>query len=576
MILRSVKKYWWICLLTSLMVIAETVVDLLQPALMADIIDLGVLKGDLQVIISLGIRMIIIVLFGAAAGILGSIFGNMAGQNTGRDIREALFEKTMHLKVSKANEFTAGSLINRLSDDVTRVSDSVKVAFRGIARYAFMLFGGIFMLYKQAPVFALVAVCSLPFLGFLIFFFLGRSSKMFSKVQKKLDKVTGMMHEDVAGARVIKAFGREKEEDKKFSGANEELYASSLKGQEFLAHLTPLMNIVLNLCVAAIILIGNFSIESGSSISAGRVMAAITYFTIILTGASVLGNLSQTFIRAKASWARIKEVLESGSEEEGEDTPEYAADAPALEFKNVCFSYPESAGYSLENISFKVNKGETLGIIGPTGSGKTTLINLIPRFFDPETGSISIEGEDIRKIPLNELRKKTAVVFQESELFARSIKENIRWGSEGASDEDIEKAARIAQAMDFIIEMPSGMDEEVTEGGHSLSGGQKQRIAIARAILKEADILIMDDATSALDIRTEARLYEALEEEYPLLTKIIVAQRIQAVMNADIVLVMDNGRIAAQGKHEELLASSPIYREIYSLQMETKGGARLG
>ena len=575
MFLKYVKKYWYLCLLTSIMVIAETVVDLWQPSMMADIVDKGVLQQNFSIIWSLGIRMIIIVILGGITGIFGSIFGNMASQNVGFDLRTALFARTMHLSPAQAASFTTGSLINRLSDDVTRLQDSVKVAFRGIARYAFMLLGGIFMLYRQAPLFALVALCALPFLIFFCIFFLSRSTKMFGAVQKKLDGVTSTMQEDITGARVIKAYSREEAESGKFEKANSALFGSSLKVQRFLAFLSPCMNIVLNLCVCAVILIGGINIQTEGTITPGQVMAGITYFAIILTGASVLGNLSQTFIRARASWSRIKEVLETepditdGSISDTKDVSDIFA--PVLEFRNVSFTYPDGTAPALSGISFAVNAGQTLAIIGPTGSGKSTLANLIPRFYDAGGGEILLNGINIKEYRLNELRSHISYVLQRSELFSRSIKENISWGRENASMEEIRHAALIAQAADFIEESPDGYDSEVSEAGHSLSGGQKQRIAIARAILTGADILIMDDCTNALDLKTEASLYKALEEEYPDMTKVIVSTRIASVRSADLIAVMDGGRITAIGSHEELLRTSALYKEIYDSQL--KGGA---
>ena len=576
MFLKFVKKYWWICILTSIMVILETVVDLLQPDLMADIVDIGVLGSDLKVIITLGIKMIIIVAIGGLTGIAGSVFGNMAGQGVGCDIRKALFEKTMHLSFEQSDRFTTGSLVTRLSDDVTRVQDSVKVAFRGIARYAFMLFGGIYMLYLQSPPFAFVAVCALPFLAFFIIFFIKRSTGRFTEVQKKLDGISSIMQEDVAGARVIKAYGRQEGEAERFEKANKALFSSSYKVQAFLAFLIPCMNIVLNLCVAAIILIGGFEVSTGGTVTPGQVMAAVTYFAIILTASSTLGNLSQTFIRARASWVRIREVLQSESSiTDGTGSFEQeSADTPMIEFSGVSFAYPGSDTSAVEDISFKLMKGQTLGIIGSTGCGKTTLANLIPRFYDPQKGSIRIEGCDIKELRLSELRERIAYVLQGSELYNRSIRENVSWGSEGASDEEVISACETAQAGEFIEELPEGYDTVITEGGHSVSGGQKQRLAIARAVLKGSPILIMDDATSALDLRTEAALYEALEAKYPDQTRLIIAQRISTIQDADIILVMDNGRAAACAPHDELLESCSIYRQIYDSQL--KGGADLG
>lgn len=574
MFLKYVRKYWYLCALTALMVIAETIVDLVQPAMMADIVDKGVLAQDFPIIWKLGIRMIIVVFFGGLTGIFGSIFGNMAGQNVGFDLRRDLFTRTMHLSFDQANAFTSGSLVNRLSDDVTKVQDSVKVAFRGISRYAFMLFGGIFMLYRQAPTFSLIALCALPILVFFGIFFLGRSTKMFGAVQKDLDGVSNTMQEDVHAARVIKTYVRESHEANRFERFNEALFKSSLRVQRFLAFLLPCMNIVLNLCVAGIILAGGFNVHSGGSVTPGQVMAGITYFAIILTGASVLGNLSQTIIRARASWKRIREVLESEPSIADGTLSEEPSLSGDLEFSSVSFRYPDANADTLSDISFHVKKGQTLAIIGPTGCGKSTLASLIPRFFEASSGNVYLDGVNVADYKLKDLRGRIAFCFQKSELFSRSIQENISWGNEGVSKDAIESAASTAQAHDFISALPDGYDTAVTEDGHSLSGGQKQRIAIARALLKGGEILVMDDSTSALDLKTEAALYSALKEARPDLTKIIIAQRIASVRDADIIAVMDGGRITASGTHDELLASCALYKEIYDSQM--RGGVSLG
>ena len=573
MFLKYVKKYWFLCLLTSVMVIAETVVDLWQPTLMSSIVDDGVLKTNLPIIWQLGIRMIIIVIGGGVTGILGSIFGNMASQNVGYDLRRDLFTKIMRLSRASADRFSAGSLVNRLSSDVTQVQDAVKVAFRGIARYAFMLLGGIYMLYTLKPVLALVALCSIPFLVFFVIFFLSRSTKMFMNVQKSLDGISNVMQEDIKGGRVVKTFAREEGEISRFEKANAVMFNSSLHVQSFLAFLTPCMNIVLNLCVAAIILIGGIDASAGGSITPGQIMAAITYFAIILTGASVLGNLSQTFIKASASWKRIKEVMLS--EDDITDGNEISGTTEGkLEFKDVSFTYPGVKAPALSGISFSLNKGETLGIIGPTGCGKSTLACLIPRLSDATSGEILVDGINVKSFRLSALRDRVSLVLQRSEIYSRSIKDNIGFGRPDAGIDEIKAAAAMAQADGFIEAMSEGYDTPISESGHSLSGGQKQRIAIARALLRSGQFLILDDSTSALDLKTEAALMDAVKASRPGLTKIIIAQRIASIRDADLILVLDGGRMAGLGSHDKLLDTCPLYTEIYNSQL--KGGESIG
>ncbi len=570
MFLRTLKKYWYWCVFCMIMMVIETAVDLLQPAMMASIVDDGVLGGDLSLVIRVGIFMIVVVILGGAAGVAGSFFGNTASQRFGNDLRKEMFSKIVNLSFQQTDSFTTGSLVNRLTNDITRVQDAVKISFRGVVRYVIMFLGGVLMLYLTYPTFALIALCGLPFLIFFVVFFLSRGTPMFGFVQKALDGVSNLMQEDVAGAREIKACVRETTEGERFDRSNEDLCGANLRVQNLLAYLSPCMNIVLNLCVLAVIYAGGLAAEAGAVLP-GSIMAAISYLALILNGISVLGNLSQTLTRAGASWRRIKEVVESDPVLEDGEQPDTHPAAGEVEFRNVSFSYPGAGGGQvLHDISLKIRPGETLGIIGPTGCGKSTLINLIPRFYDTTEGQILVDGTDVRDYTLENLRGGIAIVLQDSQLYSRSIEANIRWGRPGATDWEVKLAAETAQADDFICASPDGYYTQVTEGGHSLSGGQKQRIAISRAVLRDARILILDDATSALDLKTEGALYEALDERFPGVTRIIVAQRVASILRADRILVLQDGGTAALGTPEELYETSPVYREIYDSQL--KGG----
>ncbi len=549
--------------------IGEVSMDLLQPDMMADIVDNGVLKSDISLIITVGVKMILTVILGGMSGVLCGVFANIAAQGFGNDLRKELFSKIMNLSFQQTDKISTGSLVTRLTNDVTQVQNMVMMAVRGFVRNSVMFLGGIFMLYGQSPKFALVAACGLPFVIVFVVFFLKKASPLFAVVQKKLDAINNVMQETVAGARVVKAYVREDYELGRFDSANEDLCTENLRVQTLLAFMSPCMNIVLNICVVAVILVGGFTVKAGGSITPGNTMAAITYLAQILHGITFMANIFQTFSRAKASADRINEVLKS---------PEIIVDGHGksetkengtVEFRHVSFTYPESDGQNiLEDISFKVNKGETLAIIGATGSGKSTLVNLIPRFYDATEGEVLVDGINVKDYELTGLRNKIAIVLQKAELYSRSIAENIRWSKKGAEPDEIKKAAAIAQADDFICNTEYGYYTPVTEGGHSLSGGQKQRISISRAILKEHEILIFDDSTSALDLKTEAALYKALRRECPDVTKIIIAQRIASVKGADRIAVLDNGRISAIGTHKELMESSEIYRDIYHSQLK--------
>lgn len=572
--LKYIKKYWVFCLIAPLFMVGEVAMDLLQPDLMADIVDKGVLKNDIGLIISVGGKMILTVFAGGAFGVLCGVFANIAAQNFANDLRKDLFAKIMNLSFQQTDKISTGSLVTRLTNDVTQVQNMVTMLIRSFVRNSVMFVGGIFMLYRQSPKFALVAACGFPFILFFVFFFLRKTSPLFAVVQKKLDGVNHVMQENVAGARVVKAYVKEEHEIQRFDRANEELCAQNLRVQTLLAFMGPCMNIVLNVCVVTVILVGGFTVKSGGDITPGNTMAAITYLAQILHGITFMANIFQTFSRAKASADRINEVLHSPEIiTDGAEADKESAKG-SIEFRNVSFAYPESEEQRiLENISFKVQEGETLAIIGATGCGKSSLVHLIPRFYDVTAGEVLVNGVNVRDYELETLRDKIAIVLQKAELYSRSIEENIKWGKKGATPWEIKQAAEIAQADSFICDTPYGYYTLVTEAGHSLSGGQKQRIAISRAVLKEKEILIFDDSTSALDLKTEANFYQALKKDCPNVTKILIAQRIASIKDADRIMVLDNGEISAIGTHQELLKCSDIYRDIYESQLKEGGEA---
>ena len=572
--LKYLKKYRIYCILAPLFMVGEVSMDLLQPDLMADIVDHGVLEGNFSLILSVGIKMILCVLAGGCFGVICGVFANIAAQGFGNDLRKDLFGRIMSLSFQQTDKISTGSLITRLTNDVTQVQMMVSLVIRGFVRNSVMFLGGIVMLWRQSPRFALVAACGLPFVVCLVFFFMRKASPLFRIVQEKLDGVNHVMQENVAGARVVKAYVKEDYELRRFDAANDALCRENLRVQTLLAFMGPGMNIVMNLCVVAVILVGGITVKNGGDMTTGSVMAAITYLTQILGGIGFMANIFQTFTRAKASADRINEVLASPCVLADGENKEAQTGRGTVEFRNVSFSYPEGEGQSvLSDVSFTLQKGETLAVIGATGCGKTTLVNLIPRFYDVTAGEVLVDGKNVKDYALSDLRDKIAVVMQKSELYSRSIEENIRWGKPDASPAQIKAAAAVAQADGFICETEYGYYTPVSEGGHSLSGGQKQRVSIARAVLKPHEILIFDDSTSALDLKTEADLNAALRAADPGSTKIIVAQRIATVKNADRILVLDNGRISAIGSHAALLETSAIYQDIYRSQLKEGGAA---
>jgi ATP-binding cassette subfamily B protein len=572
-VFKYLKKYWFFALLAPLFMVGEVVMDLVQPKLMSTIVDDGVLGlsngnvGDLSIVIGTGVKMIVFVAIGGLCGVLSGVFANLCSQNFGNDLRKDTFKKIMSFSFSQTDKFSTGSLITRVTNDITQLQTFVMQCMRGFVR-TFMLFGGgIVCMLSLNLSFGVVIACALPFIVVCVVFFISKANPMFSVLQKKLDKVNNVMQENVSGSRVVKAYVREDYEIKRFGSANDELVDTQLRVLVLLSYMTPIMNIILNLAVIAVIKIGSIQVAAGAA-TPGNVMAAITYTTQVLNAIMRMTMIFQTASRGVASGRRVMEVLDCDpvikDGTKGADTEVKGK----IEFKHVSFAYPGMGDEKIiDDFSLTINPGETIGILGETGCGKSSLVGLIPRFYDVTNGSVLIDDIDVRDYRLDALRSKVSIALQKSEIFSESIKENIAWGDENASDADIEAAANVAQAMEFISTRPEGMDTIVNQGGTSLSGGQKQRVAISRAILKRAEILIFDDTTSALDLKTEANLYRELGKMHSDATKIIIAQRIASIKNADRIAVLDNGKLSAIGTHEELLKSSAIYADICASQL---------
>lgn len=579
--LQYLKKYWFFAILAPLFMLGEVSMDLLQPRLMSTIVDEGVLGlsnnnvGDLRLVITTGLQMIGLVSVGCLCGILSGVFANLCGQNFGNDIRKDAFGKIMSLSFAQTDQFTTGSLITRVTNDITQVQNLVMQCIRGFVRTFLLFAGGIFCMLSLDLSFGVVVACALPLVLITVIYFITKANPKFSILQEKLDNVNNVMQENISGSRVVKAYVKETYEQKRFEQANGSLVSTQLDVLLLFSYMTPIMNIILNISIIAIIKIGSIEVQAGA-ITPGQVMAAITYISQILNAVMRMSMIFQTASRGIASGKRIQEVLDCEPTITDGSSTVTTTSRGKIEFRNVSFAYPGMEHEKiLENISLTIQPGETFAILGSTGCGKSSLVNLIPRFYDVTEGSVLVDDIDVRNYSLSTLRDKIAIALQKSEIFSTSIRENIAWGNPDATDADIEKAASIAQALDFIKQKPEGMETIVSQGGTSLSGGQKQRVAISRAVLKKADILIFDDATSALDLQTEAKLYDALKKEHANVTKIIIAQRIASIKDADRIAVLENGSIAAIGSHEELLAQSQIYQDIYQSQLK-EGGAEHG
>lgn len=572
MILKALKKYWHFALLASLFMVLEVYVDLRQPRLMAEIVDEGILGlhnggiSDIGIVTSTGLRMILVVIFGGICGILSGVCTNLCSQNFGNDIRKNAFRRIMHFSFSQTDDFSVGSLITRTTSDVTQVQNMVAQLIRGCVRCGMFFIAGSIALVSLAADFGTVILIAMPILLLEVAFVLWRTNPLFRLLQSRLDRMNTVIQENVAGARVVKAFVQEKRESERFAKSNDDLVDTQFRVLILMSYMRPVMNIILNLATIAIIHIGGLRVQDGS-IAPGTVMAAITYLSQILNGMMMLAMIFQTVTRGITSSRRLREIMDA--EPPIQDGTEPApAKAGSISFQNVSFSYPDNDASVLRNINLSVEPGETLAIIGETGCGKSSLVNLIPRFYDATSGTVEVDGADVRSYPLNDLRDRIAFVLQKSELFSTTIRENILIGNPDATEAEIVSAAKAAQADEFIRQQPDGYDTPVAESGTSLSGGQRQRIAITRALVKHAEILILDDSTSALDFRTEASLQSALREQYRHVTKIIIAQRISSVQNADRIAVIDNGTVAACDTHENLLKSCKIYQDIYASQVK--------
>ena len=563
---KYMKPYWFIALLAPITMICEVFIDLQLPKLMSTIVDDGVLVGNLGLVIDTGIKMILLSIVGGISGILAAAFGSIASQSFGNDLRRDTYSRVMSLSPEQTDKFTTGSLVTRITNDISQVQMFMNFLLRMFVRSPMFFIGGIIMMLGLDLSFATVVAISLPLMLISVVLIVIRTNPMFKIVQEKLDKVNSVVMENVSGARVVKAYVHEEHETERFGRANDDLCNTNLRVNFILALLNPIIMIILNISVIAIIYIGGLQVEA-HSINVGDVMAAVTYVTQILHSVMMITMMFQMISRASASAGRISEVLDTHPVIKSGNI-ELSGDVEEIEFRGVSFKYPGTSGNDiLSDISFTIKKGETAAILGSTGSGKTTMVALIARYYDVTSGEILINGVNVKDYTLSSLRRKIGYVLQKSELFSGTIEENIKWGDESASTEEVRKCAAIAQADDFISDFNDGYNTVIGEKGASLSGGQKQRISIARSIMKKPEVLIFDDSTSALDLGTESRLHAALRESLSSTTVIMIAQRIASVKHCDRIFVLDGGRIVGCGTHEELLEKSEVYVDIYNSQM---------
>jgi len=569
---KYLKPYALFAVLTPLSMVGEVLGDLLQPKLMSKIVDDGVLGQDMDLIIRTGLLMLLVLIGGGACGIAASAFGGIASQSFSRDLRVDVFKRVMGLSFEQTDKFTTGSLVTRLTADITAIQQMVDFMLRMLVRDSLLFFGGIIMMLTLNVRFGIIILCALPVEIIMMIVILKKANPYYSIVAKRLDTVNSVVQENVTGARVVKAYVREDTEEKRFDDANISLMESNLRVQTLMAILQPLLMIILNLSVIAVIVIGGWQVQA-QAMKVGEVMAAITYLTQVLHGVMMMSMMFQTLAKASASANRLREVLEtdpvikSGSVSLSDKT------GGTVSFKNVSFSYPETKGRPvISDLTLDIKSGESVAILGATGSGKSSLVNLIPRFYDCTAGEVLVDGVNVKDCKLDELRKKVGIVLQKSELFSGTVEDNIKWGDKNATHEEVISAAQAAQADEFIQKIPAGYEGIIAEKGASLSGGQKQRLSISRAVLKKPEILILDDSTSALDLGTETKLRAEIDRKMNGTTLIIIAQRIQSVKSCDRIAVLDHGKLCACDTHENLLKTCEVYQDIYASQVKTSGG----
>ncbi|QFF97680.1 ABC transporter ATP-binding protein [Psychrobacillus glaciei] len=565
-LLKNLSFYKWIVIAVFGLVFIQSMSDLYLPTLMADIIDKGVVVGDTPYIWKIGGLMLLVAAFGAIASVVASFYSSKAAMGLGKDIRRKVFKHVEQFSLQDFDEFGTASLITRTTNDITQVQQVVIMMLRMVISAPIMFVGGLIMAVSKDAKLSLVLVLTTPVLIGAVLLILYKGVPLFKIVQKRLDRLNLVLRENLTGIRVIRAFNHEKQEKLRLQNANKELTDVSIKVNKVMAFLMPVMMLVMNLTVVAVIWFGGIRIDGGA-MQIGDLMAFIQYVMQIMFALVMASMMFIMIPRAAVSANRINEVLNKIPTSLNEGSKKANKERGTLEFDHVTFSYPGAEEPALSNINFQAKSGEITAIIGGTGAGKSTLVNLIPRFYDVISGTIRVNGVDVRESSQDEVRSKIGFVPQKALLFSGTIKENIRFGKQDATQEEIEHAARIAQAEDFISRMDEGFDSVIAQGGSNVSGGQKQRLSIARALIRKPDIYIFDDSFSALDFKTDAKLRAALKDETKNSTVVIVAQRVSSVVDADQIIVLDKGEIAGIGTHKELLENNRVYREIVESQL---------
>ena len=571
-LLKSVREYKKVSIMTPLFVIGESVMEVLIPFFMADLLDKGITDGNMNYILKMGlilcISAVISLLFGALAG----KFAADASAGFAKNLRKDMFYKVQQFSFSNIDKFSTSSLVTRMTTDVTNIQNSYQMILRIAVRAPSMMIFAMIMSFTVNAQLAWIFVACIPVLAIALFIIMKTANPIFQRVFKTYDKLNNVVQENLYGIRVVKSFVREEHEDEKFKNISDIIYKLFSKAEKTLMYNAPVMQFCVYACIIGISWFGSQLIVGGS-MTTGELMSMITYTMQILMSLMMLSMVLVMITMSKASGERIAEVLSEEIDITDNSNPVYEVKNGDISFENVNFSYAKDMNkLCLKDINLNIKSGETIGIIGGTGSSKSSLVQLIPRLYDATDGRVLVGGVDVKDYDINALRDNVAMVLQKNVLFSGTIKENLRWGCKDASDEDIIRVCKLAQADDFVQRMPDKYDTYIEQGGTNVSGGQRQRLCIARALLKKPKILILDDSTSAVDTKTDALIRKAFAEEIPDTTKIIIAQRISSVQDADKIIVMDGGKINAVGTHDELLKSNKIYQEVYYSQQKGSDG----
>lgn len=564
-LLRHMKNYIFFAILCPILMILEVLADIYIPYLMSRIVDIGIVNQDIEYIVQLGLIMVVAALLAMVFGILSSHFGARAGYGFASGIRDEVFEKVQGFSFANLDQFSVSSLITRLTNDCNTIGQVTMMSLRMAVRAPFMMLFALIMALRINASLARVFMVAIPATALALIVIMVKARPLFKKMQTCVDRVNAVIQENLTGIRVVKSFNRQGFEERKFKERNDDLRDTALEAISLVILLMPVLNLIIYSTIIAVLWFGGMQVTAGT-MGSGELISFITYITQILISLMMMSFFFMQLVRGSASVSRIMEVLNTESEIKEADNPVRELKDGSITFKNVYFRYPGSKECVLKDINFSIETGEVLGIIGSTGSSKSTLVQLIPRLYDVSEGSVIVGGHDVREYELKSLRDQVAFVLQKNTLFSGTIRENMQWGNEEATDEEIIRALKQAQAWEFVSKYEDGLDHRVEQGGSNFSGGQKQRLTIARALLKSPKIIILDDSTSAVDMATDARIQQTFKEELESVTTIIIAQRISSIQHADWIIVLNEGRIESMGKHEELLEVSPVYREIYETQ----------